>query len=266
VLLVLFNVPRTCLIGYSGFVGSNLQRQYSFDDLYRSSNIQEIRGKTYDLVVISGVSAAKWRANKAPEEDRQAIQGLLDNLARVKADHVVLMSTVDVYPVAANVNESFNCTSLPNHAYGTNRLYVEASLKSTFKNVSVVRLSGLFGPGLKKNVIYDLLHDNCLNVINPDSVFQYYDMTAIWEDLKVILQHSIPLINLASEPVATRLIRDTCFPGKEIGAEAAPLGSYDVRSLYTGVFGSSKGYRFDSGEVMRRLGGYIQSFRAGAAA
>jgi hypothetical protein len=111
-----------------------------------------------------------------------------------------------------------------------------------------------------------LLHCNCPKLINPDSVFQYYDMTAIWADIQVILRQSISLINLASEPVATGLIRDTCFPGKEIGAEAAPLASYDVRSLYASVFESSKGYRFDSGEIMRRLGGYIQSFRAGAAA
>jgi dTDP-4-dehydrorhamnose reductase len=259
-------VSRTCLIGYSGFVGSNLQQQYSFDDLYRSSNIQEIRGKSYGLVVISGVSAAKWRANKAPDEDRQAIQGLLDNLANIKADRVVLMSTVDVYPIAANVDESFHCASRPNHAYGTNRLYVEESLKATFKNVFVMRLSGLFGPGLKKNVIYDLLHDNCLNVINPDSVFQYYDMTAIWDDVQVILKQSVPLINLASEPVATSLIRDICFPGKEIGTEPAPPASYDVRSLYTNIFGTRKGYRFDSGEVMNRLGRYIQAFRAGVSA
>jgi dTDP-4-dehydrorhamnose reductase len=254
-------VSRTCLIGYSGFVGSNLQQQYSFDDLYRSSNIQEIRGKSYDLVVVSGVSAAKWRANQAPEEDRQAIQGLLDHLVHVKADRVVLMSTVDVYPVAANVDECFDCASLPNHAYGTNRLYVEESLQSSFNNVFVVRLSGLFGPGLKKNVIYDLLHDNCLNVINPDSVFQYYDMTSIWKDVEVILKQSIPLMNLASEPVATSWIRDACFPGKQIGSEPAPVASYDVRSLYSGIFGRNKGYRFDAGEVMKRLGAYIQSAR-----
>ena len=256
-------MPRTCLIGYSGFVGANLLRQHSFDDLYRSSNIEEIRGKAYDLLVISGVSAAKWRANKAPEEDRQAIDRLLGNLTSVQAGRVVLMSTVDVYPVGTNVDESFDCHSLANHAYGTNRLYVEESLKSAFKEVFVVRLSGLFGPGLKKNVIYDLLHDNSLNVINPNSVFQYYDMTLIWEDIQVILKQSVPLINLASEPIATSLIRDTCFPGKQIGAQAAPLASYDVRSLYTNIFGNRTGYRLHSGEAMERLGRFVQSSRDG---
>lgn len=257
---------RTCLIGYSGFVGANLLQQHSFDDLYRSSNIEEIQGKAYDLLVISGVSAAKWRANKAPEEDRRAIEGLLSNLRCVKARQVVLMSTVDVYPIGRGVDESFDCASLPNHAYGTNRLYVEESVKATFKEVFVIRLSGLFGPGLKKNVIYDLLHDNCLNVINPGSIFQYYDMSAIWGDVQVILEHSIPLINLASEPMATSFIRDSCFPGKQIGAEPAPLAAYDVRSLYTGVFGNQHGYRFDSGAAMDRLNRFVKTFHAGTSA
>jgi hypothetical protein len=119
---------------------------------------------------------------------------------------------------------------------------------------------------LKKNVIYDLLHDNCLNVINPSSVFQYYDMTAIWEDVQTILKHSIPLINLASEPVATRSVRDVYFPDKDIGSEPAPQASYDIRSLHAGVFGTNKGYRFDAGEVMDRLGSYIQTVRPGVPA
>lgn len=254
-------MSRTCLIGHTGFVGGNLKRQRLFDDLYRSTDIEEIRGKRYGLMVCSGVSAAKWRANKAPEEDRAAVDRLLENLLTVRAERPVLISTVDVYPVATNVDESFDCASLANHAYGTNRLHLENALRQTFPNLVVIRLPALFGPGLKKNVIYDLLNDNCLNVINPESVFQYYDTTSLSRDLDLILKHQVPLINLATEPVATKVIHSRFFAGKPIGSEPAPAAAYDIRSRHAEIFGQQDGYRFSAEEVLSRLGAYIGSER-----
>ncbi len=254
-------MSRTCLIGHTGFVGGSLKQQRAFDDLYRSTDIEQIRGKQYGLLVCSGVSAAKWRANQAPEEDRAAIDRLLDNVLSVRAEQAVLMSTVDVYPVAKNVDESFDCSSLPNHAYGTNRLYVEQKMREAFPNLVVLRLPALFGPGLKKNVIYDLIHDNCLNAINPESSFQYYDMTCLSNDLDTVLTHRLPLVNLATEPVATKLIHDRLFPETPIGSAPAPTAAYDIRSRHAAIFGQSNGYRFTADEVLARLGAYVDSER-----
>ncbi|WP_240726031.1 MULTISPECIES: hypothetical protein [unclassified Escherichia] len=57
------------LIGYSGFVGTTLLRQRRFDALYRSTNIDEIFGKTFDTVVCAAAPAQKWLANKDPADD-----------------------------------------------------------------------------------------------------------------------------------------------------------------------------------------------------
>jgi hypothetical protein len=54
----------------------------------------------------------KWRANQQPEEDRAAIDGLVQNLAEVRVSRVILISTVDVYPITAGVGESFDCRSV----------------------------------------------------------------------------------------------------------------------------------------------------------
>jgi hypothetical protein len=251
----------SCLIGHSGFVGSNLLQQRRFDELYRSTNIADIRGRDYDLLVCSGVSAAKWKANKAPQEDLAAIEGLLDHLKTVRAERFVLISTVDVYPVADGVDESFDCASRPNHAYGTNRLYLESALRGLFPQLQIIRLPGLFGPGLKKNVIYDLLHDNCLSAINPDSVFQYYDMTSIGADLDTVLASGVELINLATEPVPTRAIHERFFPTTDIGSDKSPAASYDIRTRHGALFGEHPHYRFTASQVMSRLGAYIGAER-----
>jgi hypothetical protein len=252
---------RTCLIGYTGFVGSNLLAQQSFDDLYRSTNIADIRGKHYSLLVCAGIGAVKWRANKEPAEDRAAIDRLLDPLLTVNAERAVLISTVDVYPVATAVDEDFDCASLPSHPYGTNRLYAEQCLRQHFRDLSVVRLPGLFGPGLKKNVIFDLLHRNCLDAINPASAFQYYDTTSLASDLALILKAGIPLVNLATQPLETFRIRDAFFAGTQIGLSPAPEAHYDIRTRHANVFGKPGHYRFDAGETMARLGQYVASVR-----
>ncbi len=57
------------LIGYSGFVGSNLCRQVKFDRKYNSQKFREMEGRNFGLLVCAGVSAAKWIANREPEED-----------------------------------------------------------------------------------------------------------------------------------------------------------------------------------------------------
>jgi hypothetical protein len=257
---------RTCLVGYSGFVGSNLLKQAGFDDLYRSTNIHEIRGHGYGLLVCAGVPAVKWHANKFPEEDRANIDRLLDHLSTVQATKFVLISTVDVYPVTVGVNESFDCTSVPNHPYGTHRLYLEQKLTSMFRELHILRLPGLFGAGLKKNVIYDLLHDNCLPAIHPDSVFQYYDLSCLWADMGTVIGQNLPLVNLVTEPLATRTMIERFFPAKQVGAEAEKPGRYEISTRYATAFGKNGDYRFNAEEVLSQLARYIQTVRDPSAA
>jgi hypothetical protein len=247
---------RTGLIGSTGFIGGNLSRQYLFDECYHSMNISSIRGREFGLLVCGGLSAVKWQANRNPEEDRARIDSLLGELTTVRAGRVVVLSTVDVYPVTRDVDETFDCHSQPNHAYGTNRLYFEERMRGQFGDITVVRISGVFGPGLKKNVIYDLLHDNCLDSINPDSAFQYYDVSNLWRDLSWLEQAGIRLINLASEPIYTRDLIDRFFPGKVVGQSAGPPISYNVRTVH-----SPAHYLSLAGELMRELGVFVDSVR-----
>lgn len=149
---------KNALIGHTGFVGSNLMLQTTFTDLYNSKNIEEIRGREYDVVVCAGTPAAMWLANNHPEQDLANLQALADILKTVRAKHFVLISTIAVYqqPVAG-FDESSLCFE-SQLAYGRHRRHLEVELASHFSHCHILRLPALFGANLKKNFIYDLMN------------------------------------------------------------------------------------------------------------
>jgi len=250
---------KTALIGYTGFVGATLDASLNPSHRYRSTDINEIRGQTFDHVICAGVQAMKWWANLHPAEDLGGISKLLDALSEVKANRFTLVSSIDVYPVPRGVDETSVINKDGHHAYGLNRLHVEEWIVEHFAEVSVLRLPGLFGPGLKKNVIFDMIHDNGLEKVHPGGVFQYYDTRRLAGDIEQVWKSDIRLLNVSSEPVATSEIRDRFFPGKTLGGEGPPPPSYDMKSLHASVWGGHDGYLYSKEQVFSQLGDWLET-------
>jgi nucleoside-diphosphate-sugar epimerase len=255
----------SCLIGYSGFIGGNLARQHRFDALFRSTDIDQIRGQAYDLMVVSGVTAVKWWANKNADEDRARIDNLLGHLKTVSAARVVVISTVDVYPDTRGVDEGFDCHAAANHAYGVNRLCFEDEMKKLYPGAMIVRVGGVFGPGLKKNMLYDLLHDKGLETINPESTFQFYNVGGIWADIERMEEQGLKLVNFVTEPIQMKSILDGLFPGKSVGSQPAPTAFYDIRTIHAEAMGGPEHYLATKEQVMEQLEAFVASESAGAA-
>lgn len=244
---------KTALIGYSGFVGSTLNVALSPSHLYRSTNIEEMRGDSFDHVICAGVQAMKWWANLHPEEDMAGIQKLLNVLAEVNAEKFTLISTIDVYQNPRSVDENSPIEKNGHHAYGLHRLLVEERIREQFANVCILRLPGLFGPGLKKNVIYDMMHENGLEKVHPDGVFQYYDTRQLAGDIEIAWNHQIGLLNLSTEPIATHEIRDRFFPDKKIGGMGPAPAGYDMRSLHARIRHGENGYLYSKLQILEQM-------------
>jgi len=174
------NNKKTALVGYTGFVGGNLNRQYKFTNLYNSKNIESICGKNYDMVVCAGIRAKKWLANNYPENDMKAIDDLKKNIDKIKTNLFVLISTIDVYKNPIDVDENTIIDTKDLHAYGINRYGFEKWVEERYKNSLIVRLPALFGKGLSKNFIYDMI-TRLPSVIIPSGI----------EELKVKLSNSL---------------------------------------------------------------------------
>ena len=250
-----------CLIGYTGFVGGNLAVQRHYDVLINSKNFHTMENCSFDRVVCAGVSAVKWKANKDPENDLARINELAEVLKSVHARKFILISTIDVYSVNSDVDEDFDCRTTENHAYGRHRLLFEDFCRSRFPDALTVRLPGLFGKGIKKNVIYDLLNDNCLDMINRESSFQYYNLKNLSDDIGLAEKAGLHLVNFFTEPIRTGVIIDRFFPGKCVGANASPAVSYDMRTKYACVRGLSGGYLYTAEEILTQMDEFIAEYR-----
>ncbi len=247
------------LIGHTGFVGSNLVNQHKFPALFNSTTIEEMRGGAFDSVVCTGIQAKKWWANQNPEADWAAIQKLLALLDTIQARRFILISTVDVYPTPVRVTEMTPITG-ENHAYGKHRYAAEQFIRARFPSSLVLRLPGLFGRGLKKNVIFDLLHNNCLEQINPEGVFQYYSLDRLWSDIQRGLAANLLLLNIATEPVKTRDIIQDYFPHQQdrVGPAKPFTVNYDMRTEHADLWDSTiGGYLYDRQTILHEIGEFV---------
>ena len=247
------------LIGFSGFVGGTLLRQKFFEALFRSSNIFDIRNKAFDVVVCAGAPAQKWMANKNPAEDLQKINYLIAHLKTIKCNTFILISTIDVfkYPVEVDEKSSINESGL--HAYGLNRRLLEKFVQEQFPNYLIVRLPGLVGPRLRKNIIFDFLNENDLDAIDSRGVFQFYPMVNLWADIQIALRAGLNLVHLTAEPISVSEVASQGFGRMFENQVSNSPAKYDMRTCYANIFGSQGSYQYSARETIQAIRAYAQS-------
>jgi len=250
---------ENALIGFSGFVGNTLLKQASFQNLYRSTNISDIQNKSFDTVVCAGAPAVKWMANKEPEQDKHSIQSLISHLTTVKCKKFILISTVDVFtdPIKSVESTAIETSNL--NPYGLHRYQLEEFVRNNFDTHLIVRLPGLVGPGLKKNIIYDFLNQNNLDAIDSRGVFQFYPMVNLWSDIQIALDHKIPLIHLTSEPITVEEVANHCFNLEFKQQTVAKPAIYDFRTECGQIYGVSNAYQYSKKEILLAIRCYAQS-------
>lgn len=250
---------NNALIGFSGFVGGTLLKQTQFESLYRSTNIGDIEGQSFKTVVCAGAPAQKWIANRDPEADQKKIDELIAHLATIKCQTFILISTVDVFKTVLGVDEDTPVDETDLSAYGLNRRRLEKFVESYFAKYLIVRLPGLVGPGLRKNVIFDFLNDNNLHAIDSRATFQFYPMVSLWYDIETALKANLKLVHLTAEPISVADISRLGF-GKPFGNSPANTAAiYDMRTKHAALFGAKGPYQYSSRETVLAVRNYAQS-------
>lgn len=250
---------ENALIGYSGFVGSTLSRQAAFKYNYRSSNIHELGAIPYGAVYCCAAPAKKWIANKDPESDLKNIQQLIGHLERVTCNTFVLISTVDVFKDPVGVDENSLVEEEDLHAYGLNRRLLEKFVESHFKRSLVVRLPGLVGPSLQKNLIFDFHNNNNLNAFDSRGLFQFYPMVNLWLDIQTALAGDLQLLHLTAEPISVSEVASQGFNMRFEQHVGETYPRYDMRSIHGELFGGQSNYQYSKRESILAIRAYAQS-------
>lgn len=147
------------MVGNTGFVGANLIREFnSFDKVANSKNVGEMYGDKPDILVYAGITGTKWYANLHEFEDQLVINAAIRNINNINPHKLILISTIDVYDDLEGKDEDY-CSDIGNlHIYGKHRYELENWVKKEINDYYIIRLPAIYGNGIKKNFIYDLIH------------------------------------------------------------------------------------------------------------
>ena len=171
----------------------------------------------------------------------------------------ILISTVDVFKTPVGVDESTSVDEEGLHAYGLNRRLLEKFVENHFSRYLIVRLPGLVGPGLRKNVIFDFLNDNNLHAIDSRGIFQFYPMVNFWYDIQIALDAGLQLIHLTAEPISVADISAQGFGRLFEQVQANSPAVYDMRTRHAQIFGASGHYQYSRRETVQAVRAYAQS-------
>ena len=147
---------RDLLVGSTGFVGENILREHEFYATCHSTDVEIQFGSMPDLCVYAGIPAAMFLANSNPSADLDVMKNARENIRKIKAKRIVLISSVAVYSNSKGKDEASPISEEDLPPYGKNRLQLEKWVREDFDNVLIVRLPALYGIGLKKNFLYDI--------------------------------------------------------------------------------------------------------------
>ena len=176
---------KSSLVGYTGFVGSNLLQSHDFTYKFNTKNIEHAFGTKPDLLIYAGLRAEKFLANNDPEQDLKSIEQAFENIKKIQPQKLVLISTIDVYGDPVNVYEDSGIITEKLQPYGANRLLLEKKVHDYWPEALVVRLPGLFGKNIKKNFIYDFINmiptmlkkDKYIELAEKEKLlFEYYSL------------------------------------------------------------------------------------------
>lgn len=99
---------------------------------------------------------------------------------------------------------------------------------------------------------------SALNFTDSRGVFQFYNLSFLWQHIQTALKNGISLLNLFTEPVSAseiyRAVRGTDWSNEL----SKPVPLYRAKTKYAGLFGGSNGYIFNGKFVIEDVKEFIK--------
>ena len=92
-----------------------------------------------------------------------------------------------------------------------------------------------------------------INFTDSRSVFQFYDLSKLWQHINIALNNGIKKINLATEPISiSELYKALSCKDFHNELEQVPY-NYNFKTLYTTLYGGNNGYIYSKKEVVLQI-------------
>lgn len=255
------------LVGYTGFVGSNIYAEGNFDLVFNSKNINDAYGMKPDLLIYAGMRAEKYLANNAPEKDMELVVQAEENISRIKPKKLVLISTIDIFKIPKDVDEESEVDTFSLDPYGYNRYQLELWVRENYPNALIIRLPGLFGKNIKKNFIYDYINiipfmltsqkmeelssvDRELRRYYQIQVNGFYKLGGVSEKDRMVLKHKFREIGFSALNFTDSRSRYQFYNLKRLWGDIRTAISADIKLLHLATEPVAAGelYKYLTGE------------------
>jgi len=239
-------------------VGQTIKQFETFDYEFNSKNLYtfEHLAKDGDELFLTCLPATKWMVNKNLTADIQNINNIISIISQFQYSKITLISTIDVYndsPLLSNETYNPNISKL---SYGNNRYLFELMVREMVKcdDLKIFRLPALFNSLIKKNVIYDLIHNNNVDQINQNSYYQWYNLDNLHNDINSFSTQypNESSFNLFTEPIYTSDIVEL-FPEHMDKVQNGSKVTYDYHTKFGG-------YISNKNKVLNEIKQFINEF------
>jgi nucleoside-diphosphate-sugar epimerase len=184
---------------------------------------------------------------------------MIETIKDVRANRVVLFSTVDVFEDSRGKTESSSIGFEPLAGYGRNRRFLEKRVQEIWPDALIIRLPGLVGPGLQKNALFDLKALNQVEKLNPEDVFQFYPMVNVSHDMHLALKANLRVAHLVSEPISLGRIAVDVFRVNLASSTERPAVYYDLQTGHSEIFGGFGNYTYSARESLTAIRAFAQA-------
>lgn len=213
------------IIGSGGFIGLNLVKYFQQEHEIVSCFRNKI---PCDVVIFAAGNSKKYLAEEKPNQCfEKSVMEMYHYLTSLNFKKFVLLSSID----AALINSTYSI-----HKRCAENLLIDTSRHRDFQFL-IVRLPSVIGPGLKKGIVFDVMHKSELRV-SPDSEIALVNVYDVGRKIDSLLKSSYNerVSLMPASTISASDIVSVCHPRGDVRIVGSEKQDYSKPEHYMNGF------------------------------